>query len=157
MWNFIFDTRLEKLALLEDEKQKKIKRDQTKEEGSTIGSEIGGNEAFCIKVLSMIDSFFFGGRARPRSFTRTVSSVSEESSQEDGKIGYSDVRGTYMRRRRLKDETDGVVDGDDQEDQVITITSAEGWVFAFEGGAHILFRYTLPDQRFVSSFPYAFL
>jgi len=32
-----------------------------------------------------------------------------------------------------------------------SIDTAEGWVFAYEGGAHILFRNTLPDPRFVKS------
>jgi hypothetical protein len=31
----------------------------------------------------------------------------------------------------------------------LTITSSNGWVFAFEGGAHILFRHTTKDRRFV--------
>jgi hypothetical protein len=34
-------------------------------------------------------------------------------------------------------------------DQTLTIDSADGWVFAFEGGAHILFRHTINDGRFV--------
>jgi hypothetical protein len=33
----------------------------------------------------------------------------------------------------------------------VTIESPEGWEFAFEGGAHILFRYTRPDRRFVQT------
>jgi hypothetical protein len=33
----------------------------------------------------------------------------------------------------------------------IAIDSAEGWEFAFEGGAHILFRHIRKDVRFVSS------
>jgi hypothetical protein len=33
------------------------------------------------------------------------------------------------------------------------INSADGWVFAFEGGAHILFRYTASDARFVRRLP----
>jgi len=156
MWNFIFDTRLEKLALLDGEKPKKIKGRQTKQD-SAIGSEDCGNEAFCIRVLALIDSFFFGGRPRVRSFAKAVSGVSEQGSEEHGEICYSDIPGEYMRRGRLDDDTDGVVVGDDQEDEVIAITSAAGWVFAFEGGAHILFRYTLPDQRFVSSSPSTFL
>jgi hypothetical protein len=39
-----------------------------------------------------------------------------------------------------------------------TIDSPEGWTFAFEGGAHILFRHTRQDRRFVplpSPFPRA--
>ena len=32
---------------------------------------------------------------------------------------------------------------------ILNITSPDGWVFAFEGGAHILFRHTTSDQRFV--------
>ena len=32
---------------------------------------------------------------------------------------------------------------------VASITSHEGWEFAFEGGAHILFRHTAGDRQFV--------
>jgi hypothetical protein len=35
------------------------------------------------------------------------------------------------------------------KDTVQTIESAEGWVFAFEGGAHVLFRYTKVPSKFV--------
>jgi hypothetical protein len=31
----------------------------------------------------------------------------------------------------------------------VTVDTAEGWVFAYEGGAHILFRHTTKDRRFV--------
>jgi hypothetical protein len=34
-------------------------------------------------------------------------------------------------------------------DIAFTINTSDGWDFAFEGGAHILFRHTTPDQRFV--------
>jgi hypothetical protein len=38
------------------------------------------------------------------------------------------------------------------ESQALTIDTPEGWVFAFEGGAHILFRHTPTlDRRFVRS------
>ena len=37
------------------------------------------------------------------------------------------------------------------EDGTLTIQVPDGWVFAFEGGAHILFRHTTGDRRFVSS------
>jgi hypothetical protein len=37
----------------------------------------------------------------------------------------------------------------------IAIDSAEGWEFAFEGGAHILFRHIRTDVRFVSPPPVA--
>jgi len=36
---------------------------------------------------------------------------------------------------------------------VATISSHEGWEFAFEGGAHILFRHTAGDRRFVLILP----
>ena len=39
------------------------------------------------------------------------------------------------------------------EDVVASIHSHEGWEFAFEGGAHILFRHTAGDHRFVLSLP----
>src|SRR2546423_2972245 len=37
----------------------------------------------------------------------------------------------------------------DENTAVLTIDSHEGWTFAFEGGAHILFRQTGLDHRFV--------
>jgi len=36
------------------------------------------------------------------------------------------------------------------EDTEETIDTPDGWSFAFEGGAHILFRNTTSDQRYVS-------
>lgn len=36
-----------------------------------------------------------------------------------------------------------------EEDGQVTVDTADGWVFAYEGGAHILFRHTTKDQRFV--------
>lgn len=35
------------------------------------------------------------------------------------------------------------------EDIEGTIDTPDGWTFAFEGGAHILFRHTTSDQRYV--------
>lgn len=34
-----------------------------------------------------------------------------------------------------------------------TIERAEGWEFAFEGGAHVLFRYVREDVGFVRPLP----
>lgn len=55
-----------------------------------------------------------------------------------------------LSKSECKDNCTGVMqeDGRDTLDETI-ITSAKGWTFAFEGGAHILFRYTGPGRRFV--------
>jgi hypothetical protein len=38
------------------------------------------------------------------------------------------------------------------DDSVVTIDSPDGWHFAYEGGAHTLFRYCRADPRFVCHF-----
>ena len=49
-------------------------------------------------------------------------------------------------RSRLLRANDAVMG---QKDVELIVDSAEGWVFAFEGGAHILFRHTLKNPKFV--------
>jgi hypothetical protein len=44
-----------------------------------------------------------------------------------------------------------------ESDPVPTIDSPNGWVFAYEGGAHILFRHCRTDPRFVCRKKYVFL
>ena len=58
------------------------------------------------------------------------------------------LAGTGKRiQRPLKSPEDSM----NQENPAIefTIKASDGWDFAFEGGAHILFRHTTPDPRFV--------
>ena|SRR5947207_15593460 len=55
-------------------------------------------------------------------------------------------------RRTLQQFNSSNLMSQSNESQELTIETPEGWVFAFEGGAHILFRHTPTlDGRFVPS------
>jgi len=75
-----------------------------------------------------------------------------------GTVSGSDDRARLLahRQRRLPmiDE-----DSKDEEDVDTIIDRPDGWEFAYEGGAHILFRHVSDDTRFVLSrfvLPFAF-
>jgi hypothetical protein len=60
------------------------------------------------------------------------------------------IAGTGRRTIRQFNSTNLM--SQNNESQELTIDTPEGWVFAFEGGAHILFRHTPTlDRRFVRS------
>lgn len=59
--------------------------------------------------------------------------------------GLVDVIAGTGRRTLHSFESDGHMNHDEN---LLTIDSPDGWVFAYEGGAHILFRHTQPDSRF---------
>ena len=95
-------------------------------EGVRVIRDGGG---FSVKLLTVIDELVSG-------FVESIAGAGNKT------------RARGPRTQKLEDEkrmSDGVV--------VATICSHEGWEFAFEGGAHILFRHTAGDRRFVLTLP----
>jgi len=86
------------------------------------------------KLSALIDQILFG-------FVDTVLSGTGRGKplwpSPSGKRGESTDRG-IQGGTGMTDEHD-----------VLSIDSAQGWVFAFEGGAHILFKHTLDNPLFV--------
>ena len=58
------------------------------------------------------------------------------------------VAGTGGKRRHCETAETNLM-SQQYESSQLTITSPDGWIFAYEGGAHILFRNTSSDRRFV--------
>jgi hypothetical protein len=91
------------------------------------GTDVGGSRsfrdaAFSLKLLALID-FVVSGLGDFIAGTGKVANASDRCCNDSSLMN-------------------GIGDG-------MTIDSAEGWVFAFEGGAHILFRNTHRDRKFV--------
>ena len=88
------------------------------------GTETFREAAFSLKLLALIDGVF----------SELVDTIA----------------GTG--RRTLRQFSSANLMSQNNESQQLIIDTPEGWVFAFEGGAHILFRHTpTQDRRFVRS------
>jgi hypothetical protein len=98
-------------------------RAESATEGVRVIRDGGG---FSVKLLTVIDELVSG-------FVESIAGAGNNKS-----------RGRGLRTQELEDEqrmSNSV--------SVATIDSHEGWEFAFEGGAHILFRHTAGDRQFV--------
>ena len=87
---------------------------------------IRDGSGFSVKLLTVIDELVSG-------FVESIAGAGNNKS-----------RGRGLCTQELEDEqrmSNSV--------SVATIDSHEGWEFAFEGGAHILFRHTAGDRQFV--------
>jgi hypothetical protein len=87
----------------------------------------------------------------PRSFREAAFSLKLSALIDGVFSGLVDtIAGTGRRTSRQFNSINLM--SQNNEPQELTIDTPEGWVFAFEGGAHILFRHTpTPDRRFVLS------
>ena len=97
-------------------------RAESAAEGVRVIRDGGG---FSVKLLTVIDELVSG-------FVGSIAGAGKKS------------RGRGLCTQELEDEqrmSNSV--------SVATIDSHEGWEFAFEGGAHILFRHTAGDRQFV--------
>ena len=103
-------------------------RAESAAEGLCVTRDGGG--LISIKLMTLIDELVSGFVESIAGAGKTSKSNKSEdtSARDDGSNG----------RQRMT-----------SEDVVASIHSHEGWEFAFEGGAHILFRHTTTDRRFV--------
>jgi len=97
-----------------------------------VGVMRDGGGGFSVKLLTVIDELVSG-------FVESI--VAGTGTKQTTRV----VGAPFDGAARMTDS--GVV---------ACIQSHEGWEFAFEGGAHILFRHTAGDRRFVL-FPSFFL
>jgi hypothetical protein len=97
-----------------------------------IGRDDNDDAAFGQKLFALIRDLFW---------TTTTTATGGELSQGGAGCGVKRApqSGSMSSARAIAEDVD------------IAIDSAEGWEFAFEGGAHILFRHIRKDVRFVSS------
>jgi hypothetical protein len=82
---------------------------------------IGYGATFSLKLLALIDQMFSG-------LVDTLAGTGRRIHRHYNRVDLMNQR---------------------EEDKLVTVDTADGWVFAYEGGAHILFRHTTRDQHFV--------
>jgi hypothetical protein len=92
--------------------------------------------AFGVKLLALIRGVFLGPQGQ------------QSQPQSCGGVGAGSPGAAALHSRRQR-RLQRAMAAEDEDEGGATIDVAEGWVFAYEGGAHILFRHVLQNPRFV--------